>query len=76
MATEKIAIHTEYIPLGQFLKLANVIDTGGMVKIFLSEYRVFINGEHDQRRGRKLYVDDVIEIEDIGAFQIVKEQNN
>ncbi|MCZ0702211.1 S4 domain protein YaaA [Natronobacillus azotifigens] len=76
MATEKIAIHTEYIPLGQFLKLANVIDTGGMVKIFLSEYSVFINGEQDQRRGRKLYVDDVIEIEDIGAFQIVKEQNN
>ena len=50
----KIQIDTEYITLGQFLKVADIISTGGMAKWFLSEYEIFINGEFDQRRGRKL----------------------
>ena len=75
MHTEKIAIHTDYIPLGQFLKLANVIDTGGMVKIFLADYDVFVNDEQDQRRGRKLYPNDQITIPDIGVYEIVKEED-
>ena len=33
MKTE-VKISTEYITLGQFLKLADVIQTGGMVKWF------------------------------------------
>ncbi|WP_117167983.1 S4 domain-containing protein YaaA [Paraliobacillus sediminis] len=75
MSTESIAIHTTYIPLGQFLKLAGVIDTGGMVKPFLADYDVFINDEQDQRRGRKLYPGDQISIPDIGVYQVVKEEN-
>ena len=75
MHTEKIAIHTEYIPLGQFLKLANIIDTGGMVKIFLADYDVFVNDEQEQRRGRKLYPNDQITIPDIGVYEIVKEED-
>ena len=51
---EKIKVDTEYITLGQFLKLADVIQTGGMAKWFLSENEIFVNGEQDQRRGRKL----------------------
>lgn len=73
MQIEDIIIHTAYIQLGQFLKLANVVDTGGNVKLFLTEFTVWINGESDQRRGRKLYPDDRIEIEDVGTFRIVKE---
>ncbi|WP_338450432.1 S4 domain-containing protein YaaA [Niallia oryzisoli] len=57
-----IKIETEYITLGQFLKAADVIATGGMAKWFLSEYEVHINGEKDQRRGRKLRAGDKIEI--------------
>lgn len=73
MKVDNIEINTEYIPLGKFLKLANVIDTGGMVKLFLTEYAVNINGEQDQRRGRKLYPNDLIEIEGIGSFKVIKE---
>lgn len=69
--TKEIKIETEYITLGQFLKLAELIDSGGMAKWFLSEYKILINGEQDQRRGRKLRVDDKIEIENFGIFTIV-----
>lgn len=67
---ENIEINTDFITLGQFLKLANVVDSGGVVKIFLQEYDVFVNGELESRRGRKLKNNDIIEIENIGSFKI------
>lgn len=67
----EVQIDTEYITLGQFLKAADVIQTGGMAKWFLSEYEVFVNGEQDQRRGRKLRTGDKVEIPDVGEFTIV-----
>ncbi|MCY9204422.1 ribosome maturation protein RlbA [Bacillus atrophaeus] len=66
-----ISIDTEMITLGQFLKLADVIQSGGMAKWFLSEHEVFVNNEPDNRRGRKLYVGDVVAIEGFGSFQVV-----
>ena len=65
-----IKISTEYITLGQFLKLADVIDTGGAVKWFLSEYEVYVNEELENRRGRKLYANDIVEIPGSGTFQV------
>ncbi|MEH7117423.1 S4 domain-containing protein YaaA [Neobacillus vireti] len=67
---EKIKLDTEYITLGQFLKLADVIQTGGMAKWFLSEHEIIINGEQDQRRGRKLRAGDKIQIAGYGEFVI------
>jgi S4 domain protein YaaA len=67
----EVQIDTEYITLGQFLKAADVIQTGGMAKWFLSEYEVFVNGEQDQRRGRKLRTGDKVEIPDVGEFMII-----
>ena len=64
----KIKIDTEYITLGQFLKAADIISSGGMAKWFLSEYEIIINGEQDQRRGRKLRTGDQIEIELQGTY--------
>ncbi len=66
----EIKIDTEFITLGQFLKTADIIQSGGMAKWFLSEYEVFINGEQDQRRGRKLRSGDEIEIANFGSFFI------
>ncbi|MGF2614029.1 S4 domain-containing protein YaaA [Rossellomorea vietnamensis] len=71
---KQIPIDTEYITLGQFLKLAELIQSGGMAKWFLSEYEVYVNGEQDQRRGRKLRVGDKVEIEENGAFIISNEE--
>lgn len=72
MEMNDIIIKTEYIQLGKFLKLADIVDSGGSVKYFLAEYTVLINGESDQRRGRKLYQNDIIEVEENGTFKIVK----
>jgi len=65
-----ILISTEYITLGQFLKLADCIGTGGQAKMFLAEYKIVINGETDNRRGRKLRPGDVLDIEGCGKFTV------
>jgi ribosome-associated protein len=48
------------IRLGQLLKLADVVDAGGDVKIFLASERVLVNGEPETRRGRQLHPGDVV----------------
>lgn len=68
----EIKIDTEFITLGQFLKIAEVIQTGGMAKWFLGEHEVFINGEQDQRRGRKLRAGDLVLIPKYGEFTITR----
>lgn len=69
---EKISLNTEFITLGQFLKAADVIQSGGMAKWFLSEHEVLINGEQDQRRGRKLRAGDKVQIAGFGEFVITE----
>ena len=65
----------EYIPLGQFLKHIDVSTTGGQAKWYLQEYTVFVDGELENRRGRKLYPNTRVEIPDEGIF-IVKEMKS
>ena len=60
---ENIKINTEYIELGKFLKIINVINSGGEAKYYLKENEVLVNGEKDDRRGRKLYPGYVIKVE-------------
>jgi len=69
----EVNIKTEYIALGQFLKLAGCIDTGGAAKFFLQETQILINGEPDNRRGRKLYHGDRVEVEGFDVFTVVKQ---
>ena len=60
--TTEIVINTDYITLGQFLKLADIIQSGGEAKGFLVENKVEIDGISDNRRGRKLRGGEVLEI--------------
>lgn len=57
-----VKINTEFITLGQLLKMENLISSGGEAKYFLANNDVYVNGELDNRRGRKLYPDMVIKI--------------
>jgi ribosome-associated protein len=66
-----VKIDTEFITLGQFLKAADIISTGGMAKWFLSENEILINGEVDQRRGRKLRSGDKIEIQGLDTYIVI-----
>ena len=52
---KKIPIKTEYITLGQFLKLADIISTGGEAKFYLLNNVIYVDNIVDNRRGRKLY---------------------
>ena len=58
----KLRKDEEYITLGVLLKISGIIDTGGQAKFFLSENVVLVNGEEDNRRGRKLYRGDQIQV--------------
>ena len=59
----KLRKDEEYITLGVLLKIAGIIDTGGQAKYFLSENIVLVNGEEDNRRGRKLYHGDKVQVQ-------------
>ena len=59
---EEFKLTAPYITLGQLLKAADFIATGGEQKEFLARTKVVINGMLDNRRGRKLIVGDVIKI--------------
>jgi len=65
-----ISIQTEYIALGQFLKLADCIATGGQAKSFLQETEITVNGEPENRRGRKLYAGDLVRVAGCGDFRV------
>lgn len=56
-------INGEYIKLEQFLKMANIVSTGGEAKYYLMENKVLVNGEEENRRGRKLYPGDIVVVE-------------
>lgn len=58
-----IKIKTEYITLGQVLKLTDWIATGGEAKLAVKQLHILVNGEKEDRRGRKLYPGDQITIE-------------
>jgi S4 domain protein YaaA len=70
-----IEIKTEYITLGQFLKLSNIASSGGMVKPILEEYKISVNDIAEKRRGKKLYPGDKISIKKIGEFRITANEN-
>ena len=56
----EIKIRDEFIKLGQALKLAGVVEDGVEAKFVIQDGLVKVNGEVDERRGRKVYEGDVI----------------
>ena len=60
----EIKIRDEFIKLGQALKLAGVVEDGVEAKYAIQDGLVQVNGEVDQRRGRKVYEGVVITFED------------
>lgn len=58
-----VSIGGDGIRLGQFLKFAGLLDSGGDVKEAIIDGFVTVNGEVDRRRGRQLKLGDVIGFE-------------
>ena len=55
-----VPIRDESIRLGQFLKLADLVDNGSEARPLLAEGLVTVNGEVETRRGRQLAKGDVV----------------
>ncbi|HET8951855.1 MAG TPA: RNA-binding S4 domain-containing protein [Solirubrobacteraceae bacterium] len=56
----EIPIRGEMIRLGELLKLAGVVGSGGEVKLLLASEEVRVNGEPESRRGRQLRAGDEV----------------
>lgn len=57
-----VPISDESIKLGQFLKLANLVESGSEAKQVLSGGVVRVNGVVESRRGRQLEDGDVVSV--------------
>jgi ribosome-associated protein len=60
-----IAIRGDTIRLGQLLKLADVVDSGGEARDLLEHEQVLVNGDRETRRGRQLHPGDVVTLTDV-----------
>jgi ribosome-associated protein len=59
---QDVPIRDESIRLGQFLKLADLVESGAEAKPVIAEGLVRVNGEVETRRGRQLHHGDVVEL--------------
>ncbi len=62
MTPDDVPIRDESIRLGQFLKLASLIDSGADAKAVIAEGLVSVNGEVELRRGRQLRPGDTVSL--------------
>ena len=53
----------DYITLGQLLKKAGAVSSGVEAKIRIQDGEASVNGEKDDRRGRKLYEGDKVDFD-------------
>lgn len=67
---EEIYITDNYITLSQFLKLTNFFDSGGLIKMYVQDKGVFVNDELEHRRGRKLYSNDIVKLDENHIFVV------
>ena len=57
---ESIKIKTEFIKLGQLLKLANLVESGADAKDVIVNGEVKVNGNIEVQRGKKIYAGDIV----------------
>ena len=57
---EEIFIRDEMIRLGQFLKLANLVEDGAQAREVIQHGLVKVNGQIEQARGKQLHPGDMV----------------
>ena len=68
MRTVSLRPGEDTIRLGQLLKLADLVESGAEVKDVLVSGAVRVNGEPEERRGRRLRRGDVVSVD--GADEV------
>ncbi|MBR5723018.1 MAG: RNA-binding S4 domain-containing protein [Oscillospiraceae bacterium] len=59
----RIQIRTPFIKLEQLMKLAGLVDTGGLAKGIIQDGHVQVNGEVCTMRGKKIRNGDTVTVE-------------
>ena len=59
----QVPIADDSIRLGQFLKLADLAETGAQARELLDDGAVTVNGEPETRRGRQLVRGDRVDVD-------------
>ena len=64
MAPKERELHLlgDLITLGQLIKALDLIDSGAEAKAYLAEAKIWVNGEPENRRGKKLFAGDVVDL--------------
>ncbi len=70
---QEVYIKTEFIKLGQALKLSGLVGSGTDAKFLISDGLISVDGETETRRGRKLFGGEVVTFED-NSFRIVNSE--
>lgn len=60
---EEFELQSEYIELIRLLKLIQWVPSGGIAKLVVEDGLVFVNGEQESRKRRKLRQGDLVEFE-------------
>ncbi len=60
----EVEVRGDHITLGQLLKLVGALESGGQARAYLVDAPVLVNGEPEERRGRKLRPGDVVRLSD------------
>ncbi len=63
----------EFIKLDQFLKVQQIVMSGGEAKHLIQSGEVLVNGEEETRRGRKLRQGDVVTVDGV-EMEVVFEE--
>lgn len=63
----------EFITLGQLLKVEGYVQSGGEAKMRMDEFEIKVNGQKENRRGRKLYPGDEVHID--GNQHMIEHEN-
>ena len=61
---EELILKKAFITLGQLLQVLDLADSGAQAKEMVKQTVITVNGEAENRRGRKLYARDIVEIGD------------
>lgn len=65
-----MTITTDHITLGQLLKLADVVASGGEGKLLLEEGAVLLNGSVETQRGKKVRNGDRVTLPDGSCIDV------
>ena len=73
MQEERISIDTEYIKLGQLLKLASLVSQGSDAKLLIQNGEVSLNGQTVYERGKKVRPGDRVTVNGLGSIVVEDE---